>query len=161
MLVYANTHEPNCAYTNCSVLSCPAWNSWKLKEWMIGKESWTVSKPKKHTYCMDLSFPLNKMVPKVENYHLWVQVVPPILRHSQLPIWKAHVVQVSPEALIGPRADHVATRLVETWCWNRVRRETWKGERGRDWVRESERERERRGLRVLVALGCLFNSWGS
>lgn len=46
--------------------------------------------------------------------HLWVQVVPPILRHSQLPVGQGHVVQVSPKALIGPRPHHMATGLVET-----------------------------------------------
>lgn len=62
--------------------------------------------------------------------HLWVQVVPPVLRHSQLPIGQTHVVQVSPKAVIGPRPHHVSTRLVEALRgggrpWWRERRRSW------------------------------------
>lgn len=64
----------------------------------------------------------------LQRAHLWVQVVPPILRHSQLAIGQTHVVQVSPKAVVGPCLHHVATWLVEALR-----------ESGRPWWREKIR----------------------
>lgn len=68
--------------------------------------------------------------PQNPQAHLRVQVVAPVLRHSQLAIGQTHVVQVSPKAVIGPRPHHVPTGLVEVL-----------GGTGRPWWRERGEER--------------------
>lgn len=49
----------------------------------------------------------------VAEVHLGIQVVASVLGHPQAPVGQSHVVEVGPEALVGPGAHRVAAGLVQ------------------------------------------------